>query len=576
MSNAEHRPLTNTFFARLRFRLATVLFAAGLGVTQTASAQDSPNALDINRFAPAFGTGRLVTQDLAELLPRFEIAPQLFLHYARNPLYLYMGGEPKFPLVSDRLTGDLGISVGIPIRGTGRFQFGLSLPVTFWQAGEVGRIGQEIAPQYRSSLPNQDPNSIGQEDLRFQAKVVFVNGKWGGLGFAGDVKLPTGDKSSFMGSELPTGNLKLLFHLNLWRFTLVLNPGVFLAKTQQIGFTEFGNSLSLGGGLNLRLVNWNRGSLDVMTEVFGLANWNFRSLGETPLEATVAGRVNIETQRAGDFHIYVGGGPGVPATGGGKGLGSPDFRVYAGLVWSWNKKPTPPPPPPPPPPPDCRCRGADCPCIPGVNCGCTPGVNCPCTPGVDCPCTAGKDCVCEEGKTCGCTPGKDCPCTPGVTCPCKPGIDCPKKNIKIAGSLFEFDSQVLTQDGLATIRQSIETIAEHINKGNKIRIEGHTDKVGPLDYNTRLSRARAESVADFIKTELGQKGIPVEVLQASVLVGWYAFNCKFVADSPLSDQRKLTPDKQKQRDRENEPNRRVEINLWPDESIKCFVPLPPQ
>lgn len=184
--------------------------------------------------------------------------------------------------------------------------------------------------------------------------------------------------------------------------------------------------------------------------------------------------------------------------------------------------------------------------------------------------------MCEEGKTCGCTPGKDCPCTPGVTCPCKPGIDCPKKNIKIAGSLFEFDSQVLTQDGLATIRQSIETIAEHIHKGNKIRIEGHTDKVGALEYNTRLSRARAESVADFIKTELGQKGIPVEVLQASVLVGWYAFNCKFVADSPLSDQRKLTPDKQKQRDRENEPNRRVEINLWPDESIKCFVPLPPQ
>ena len=578
MSNAEHRPVSDTLFARLRFRLATLLCAAGLCVTQAASAQDaSRNALDINRFQPAFGTGRLVTQDLAELLPRFEIAPQLFLHYSKNPLYLYMGDQPRFPLVGDRLTGDLGIAVGIPIRGTGRFQFGLSLPVTFWQTGEVGRIGEEFKdPALRASLPSQEPSSIGQEDLRFQAKVVFLNGKWGGLGFAGDLKLPTGDKQSFLGSPLPTGNLKLLFHLNLWRFTLVLNPGVYLAQAQQIGFTSVGNSLSVGAGLNLRLYNWNHGSLDVMTEVFGLANFNFRSLGETPLESTVAGRVNIETQTAGDFHIYLGGGPGVPATGGDKGIGSPDFRVYAGLVWSWNKKPTPPPPPPPPPAPDCRCRGANCPCIPGVNCQCTPGVNCPCTPGVDCPCTPGKDCVCEEGKTCACTPGVNCPCTPGVNCQCKPGVDCPKKNIKIAGSLFEFDSPVLTPDGLETIRRSVDAIADHINKGNRIRIEGHTDNVGGLDYNTRLSRARAESVADFIRSELGVKGIPADVTQRSVLVGWYAFNCKFVVDSPLSAQRKLTPDKTKQRDRENEPNRRVEINLWPDDSIKCFVPLPPQ
>ncbi|MBL8633103.1 MAG: OmpA family protein [Myxococcales bacterium] len=578
MSNAEHRPVSDTFFARLRFRLATLLVAAGLCVTQAASAQDaSRNALDINRFAPAFGTGRLVTQDLAELLPRFEIAPQLFLHYSRNPLYLYMGDEPRFPLIENRLTGDLGIAVGIPIKGTGRLQFGLSLPVTFWQTGQINKIGENFSdPVILSSLPNQDPKSIGQEDLRFQVKAVFVNGKWGGLGFAGDLKLPTGDKSSFLGSPLPTGNLKLLFHLNLWRFTFVLNPGVYLAQAQQIAFTSVGNSLSVGGGLNLRVANWNHGSFDLMAEVFGLANFNFRSLGETPLESTVAGRVNIETQSAGDFHIYLGAGPGIPATGGSKGIGSPDVRAYAGLVWSWNKKPTPPPPPPPPPAPDCRCRGANCPCIPGVNCQCTPGVNCPCTPGVDCPCTPGKDCVCEDGKTCACTPGVNCPCTPGVNCLCKPGVDCPKKNIKIAGSLFEFDSPDLTATGLDTIRLSIEAIADHINKGNKIRIEGHTDNVGGLDYNTRLSHDRAQSVAKFIRDELRGKGIPADVADKSVSVGWYAFNCKVVADSKITLKRKMTPVEKSQRDKENEPNRRVEINLWPDDSIKCFVPLPPQ
>ena len=72
------------------------------------------------------------------------------------------------------------------------------------------------------------------------------------------------------------------------------------------------------------------------------------------------------------------------------------------------------------------------------------------------------------------------------------------------------------------------------------------------------------------------KGIPADVAERSVLVGWYAFNCKVVSDSKLSATRKLTPVQKDLRDKENEPNRRVEINLWPDDSIKCFVPLPQQ
>jgi outer membrane protein OmpA-like peptidoglycan-associated protein len=163
-----------------------------------------------------------------------------------------------------------------------------------------------------------------------------------------------------------------------------------------------------------------------------------------------------------------------------------------------------------------------------------------------------------------------------VNCLCKPGVDCPKKNIKIKGSLFEFDSPDLKPEGLDTIRTSLDALADHINKGNKIRIEGHTDNVGGLDYNTRLSHDRAQSVAKFIRDELRGKGIPADVTDKNVQVGWYAFNCKVLADSKLSAQRKLTLVQKDQRDKENEPNRRVEINLWPDDSIKCFVPLPQQ
>lgn len=555
-----------------------------LGLMAPAAAQTAaPTAIDVNRFQPAFGTGRLVTLDLAQISSTLEVAPQLFLHYAKNPLYVYLGDTPQFPLVGDRLTGDLGLSIGIPIRGTGRFQFGVSLPVTFWQTGEAQRF-RDMFPGHPLSqqLGMADPKSIGQEDIRLQAKIVFVNGKYGGLGVAADGRFPTGDKNSFLGSPFLTFQARLLAHLTLWRFTFVINPGVFIGREAQILDTRTGGfQFPFGAGASIRLYQGTQFSWDVMGEFFGTAyidrqNWSFGNFGkETPLEGTVASRFNIETKKAGDFHIYLGAGPGGPVNTN-KAIGAPDYRIYGGLVWAWKKKPEKKVEPPPPTPSDCRCRGGNCPCTPGMNCACTPGVDCPCAEGVDCACIPGKTCACEEGTNCACTPGVNCPCIPGVTCPCKPGVDCPRKNIKISGSLFEFDSPNLRDSGKQEIVKHLERLAEHIKAGLKVRIEGHTDNVGAPEYNKRLSHDRAATVADMIKVELKSRGVPPEQVDAGVTIGWYASQCASTPASKLSANRKLTPAQKKQRDDENEPNRRVEINLYPDETIKCFVPLPAQ
>ena len=542
----------------------------GLASEKTAHAADV--AVDINRFRPAFGTGRLVTLDLAEVSNTLEIAPQLFVHYARNPLYFYLGPDPQFPLVQDRVTGDLGVSVGIPINGKGRLQFGLSLPVTLFQNGDSAKLDQlyNSNPMFRDQLPSNNPAVAGQEDLRFQIKGVLVNGRIGGLGLAGDLKMPTGDKKSFLGSTLPTFDLRLLAHLNLGRLTVALNAGWLFAQDQKVVFTDTGMSLSYGLGMGVKLAKWDTGSLDLMAEVYGLANKNFKSLGETPMEATGAFRLNVK-----DFHLYLGAGPGIPPNYA-KGIGSPDYRVYLGLQYAWHKpKYTPPPPPPPPPPaPDCRCKGPNCACTPGVNCPCTPGVDCPCTPGVDCACTAGVNCACEEGKTCACTPGVNCPCTEGVDCLCKPGVNCARKNIKIKGSVFEFDSPELKPEGLADVSQHLKTLAEHLNGGGRVRIEGHTDNVGGFVYNIRLSRDRAQSVGAFIRKELvAREGLSQAMVDDNIQVGWYSQSCAQALASKLQGKTKLDRDA---RDKQNEPNRRVEINLWPDTTIKCFVPLPPQ
>lgn len=67
-----------------------------------------------------------------------------------------------------------------------------------------------------------------------------------------------------------------------------------------------------------------------------------------------------------------------------------------------------------------------------------------------------------------------------------------------AGALFDFNSATLKDEG----KQAIEAVAERIrSKGASvvdIDIIGHTDSVGPEEYNQQLSVRRATAVRDHI------------------------------------------------------------------------------
>ena len=214
MSNAEHRPVSDTLFARLRFQLATLLCAAGPCVTQAASAQDaSRNALTStasNRLSVQAAWSRRIWRSFC---PASRLRRSSSCTTRKIPCICTWGISRDFLLVGDRLTGDLGIAVGIPIRGTGRFQFGLSLPVTFWQTGEVGQLARSSKIRRCGRVCRAKSRArLVRKTCASRPRSCSSMASGGGLGFAGDLKLPTGDKQSFLGSPLPTGNLKLLFH----------------------------------------------------------------------------------------------------------------------------------------------------------------------------------------------------------------------------------------------------------------------------------------------------------------------------------------------------------------------------
>ena len=71
--------------------------------------------------------------------------------------------------------------------------------------------------------------------------------------------------------------------------------------------------------------------------------------------------------------------------------------------------------------------------------------------------------------------------------------------------LFSYNSSKLTKDGKAYLDKFLKVYADVVTaedfngKISSVRIEGHTDISGDYDYNLKLSKKRAESVADYCK-----------------------------------------------------------------------------
>ena len=77
-----------------------------------------------------------------------------------------------------------------------------------------------------------------------------------------------------------------------------------------------------------------------------------------------------------------------------------------------------------------------------------------------------------------------------------------------ADAQFDFDSATLTPTGQRTLDELAEALQK---RDSKIMITGHTDKIGPLEYNRQLSKRRAEAVADYLAT----KGVGPDEMELS-------------------------------------------------------------
>jgi len=112
------------------------------------------------------------------------------------------------------------------------------------------------------------------------------------------------------------------------------------------------------------------------------------------------------------------------------------------------------------------------------------------------------------------------------------------QNLDFSRVAFEQGSTSLTDDSRVALLQLVQVM--RTSPGSRIRISGHTDNTGRPEVNLRISRERAQAVADF----LTQNGIDSDQLIAQ---GYGA--TRPIADNATEAGRTA--------------NRRIEINYVP-------------
>jgi OOP family OmpA-OmpF porin len=98
-----------------------------------------------------------------------------------------------------------------------------------------------------------------------------------------------------------------------------------------------------------------------------------------------------------------------------------------------------------------------------------------------------------------------------IVVPPPPPVVMYEKTTMSTTALFDFDSDVLKEEGKVALRELGDDIKAKSGKVVDIDIIGHTDSTGPEDYNQGLSERRAQAVADYIISE----GIDASIIDVS-------------------------------------------------------------
>lgn len=412
-----------------------LLFLLGLAMAAPAHAADG---LDTVRFRPAGSPSAGAFLEGVSPGAAWNLDLGAWVHFARRPVVFTDGGVPADDaVIAGRFATLLraGYTVGE------RFRIGVDVPVTIYQAGVDPHTGGELA-------------AGGLGDLRILPHIQILDPrrKWLGLAITTPITLPTGSVDALLGEGMPTIHPKVVAEKrlvspvhSLLRFTVALEAGYHLRPPTRLLDLEAAGAFTVGLGLRWEPLDFLRVGTEGVAAIGEVENFRHG-------EWITWGELRVDKKRR--LAVTVGASLGL-----GRGVGTPEGRVFAGLRATVDpRRPPAVVAAPGEPEPAAAVAAVEEPPLPGEPAG---------------------------------------------------------WGLRLVGRPASIDAKVLFESDSHRLRPAARTLLDAVARwflGHRgagvLVVEGHADPRGSLGYNDALAEHRAESVRDYLRSA----GVPEDRL----------------------------------------------------------------
>ncbi len=271
---------------------------AGVGLLTSGAALGQE--VDAQRFAPVEDPSRFAHLEDGDVGPALSSAFGAWFDYANDPLVFRPASGEEIKLLDQVATLHL----------TGSYTL-----------GQV-RLGFVAPVHLLTDVYGADPSTeLG--DLAVGVEVCVLKGESAGMGIWGDISLPTGDPTAWVGASMLSARLGLAGQKTVGPLTGLLNAGFQTGTGRSLGDLKIGPGLVFGLGAAVAATD----RFDVAAELDGEA-WlgdNGGEPGATPIEWLVSGSF----EAAPGIALKLGGGTGLT-----QGVGAPDSRLVLGVNYT--------------------------------------------------------------------------------------------------------------------------------------------------------------------------------------------------------------------------------------------------
>jgi uncharacterized repeat protein (TIGR01451 family) len=455
-------------------RFLAALLLAGGAVTAQAQVTPPPSlpaGFAAQLFEPAPAGDRFFTMAGASAPGHLAPAAGLVLSWANDPLVLYQGNTPVpgGRMVKQQVWGWAVGSLGLGDRAL----VDVALPVVLHQSGS----------QPFTDLSRVSASGLG--DLRLGGRYLITSGAPFDLAVGLSIWLPTGAKEAFASDGGVRVEPKLIGSFRDGPMEYGAELGVLYREQKEIVITELGTALSFAAGAAYR---WD--SFRIGPELYG--HYQFKGTTTSPAELLLGGRYEH-----GDFDYGLGA-----ATQLNRAPGASPFRLVVQVGWSPGTGPAarlaarqaa-----------DQRARERQA-AQAAAEAAAEEAALAVARAAVEAQ-LAADTAAAAKAKAEAERRAAEQPVVAAAPAPAPALVNLTAERIEILQSIqFETGQEVIRPESEPLLREVAALILAHPEL-DRIRVEGHTDSLGPADLNTRLSGQRAGSVVRWLVEKGGVEG----------------------------------------------------------------------